>query len=201
MFKKLLLLFFSLPFRATGAALRGATAAVHSLERLPAPPLELAAKHDESDDERKPDEPRDYYRLEVTISPKASVGPFHRWEIGELALVHPDSSLVADGQREIADLCDIRQREVQVSESFVPHREDEDDEEPDSPSEKRQAPAVGTFTPDDGYKLPGVQRLRLLLAVKPGTRRLVFQYYFEKFGEVVLPDTAAAEYSKPVTKP
>lgn len=45
----------------------------------------------------------------------------------------------------------------------------------------------GVFRPDEGFKLHGEQKLRLLLGVRPGVERLVFQYYFEKFGEVLLP--------------
>lgn len=45
----------------------------------------------------------------------------------------------------------------------------------------------GAFRPDEGFKLHGEQKLRLLLGVRPGVGRLVFQYYFETFGEVVLP--------------
>src|SRR2546430_12006750 len=45
----------------------------------------------------------------------------------------------------------------------------------------------GAFKPDEGFKFEGPQRLRLLIAVKPGTSRLKFRYYFEEFGAVVLP--------------
>jgi hypothetical protein len=184
--KKLLLWLFTLPFRAKGAVLHHATATVHSLERVPAPPpVPAQADEEESPQDMQQKEPRDYYRLNVTISPKPSAGPFHLWEIGELRLVHPDYRVMADGQEEEAELCEIEQWEVQVNELFI--ASDDDENEPVADSQTRKTHEVGEFIPDQGYKLPGPQRLRLLLAIKPGTRRLVFQYYFEKFGEIVIP--------------
>jgi hypothetical protein len=187
--KRLLLRLVSIPFRAKGAVLRHATATVHALQHVDALPPDDTPDDDDDDDEdsphdKEPGAPRDYYRLEVTVSPKSSAGPFHHWEIGELALVHPDFNLMAEKRQDLADLCDIKKREVQVTSSFTP---DDDDEGPHD-AEPKKTYQVGDFVPDQGYKLPGPQRLRLLLAVKPGTGRLVFQYYFEKFGEVVIPE-------------
>ena len=45
----------------------------------------------------------------------------------------------------------------------------------------------GEFGPEDDMRYAGSQRLRLLVGVREGVERLVFQYYTEKFGEVVLP--------------
>jgi hypothetical protein len=188
--KKLLFWMFSLPFRAKGGVLHHARASVHALERVDVPPPEPETG-DEEDLPNKKEQPeqRDYYRLDVTISPKPSAGPFHHWEIGELNLVHPDFSVMADGPGELADLCEIRQRAVQVNELFASQGDDDDEVVADSQPKKTYQ--VGDFIPDRGYKLPGPQRLHLLLAIKPGTQRLVFQYYFEKFGEILIPDKAA----------
>jgi hypothetical protein len=194
--KALLLWLFSLPFRAKGAVLHGATASVHTLERVDEPPPERATadEDDVSNSEERP-ELRDYFRLEVTVSPKPSGGPFHYWEIGELSLVHPDFNLMGGRHEELAGVCEIRQCEVQVNELLV---KGDADEAPEADSEFGESYRLGEFIPDRGFKLPGPQRLRLLLAIKPGTRRLAFQYYFEKFGEVVIPDSAAGRGITPV---
>lgn len=49
----------------------------------------------------------------------------------------------------------------------------------------------GSFYPDKGIKYAGPQRLHLLIRVRPDVERLMFRYYTEKFGTVVLPPTAA----------
>src|SRR5262245_22261131 len=93
--KKLIQWLFSLPFRAKGAALRGATVEVHSITSCarPEPRREEASEtdadgfsdddddEDESDEgdddseqkaelitQREPDEPRHYFRLDATIT-------------------------------------------------------------------------------------------------------------------------------------
>src|SRR5262249_741417 len=100
-------------------------------------------------------------------------------------------SLMRDGEEELEGLCEIKKCEVQVNELFAAADDDDepvdDDDEPVTESKTKKAHQVGEFVPDHGYKLPGPQRLRRLLAVKPETGRLVFQYYFEKFGEVIIP--------------
>lgn len=112
---------------------------------------------------------REHYLLEVSITPAAPAeGPFQLWEPGDLRLVHPDHRLNPDAAEadEDDDHCSIRKVEIEQE---------------------------GQFLTDDGWKLPGPQRLRLLLAVKPGTPRLKFRYYFENFGEVNLPAAPAAQ--------
>src|SRR5579859_6567540 len=62
--RMLLYWLFTVPFRAKGAVLRGATATVHSLERVPAPPPAPARAEEEGvPQDSQPREPRDYYRL------------------------------------------------------------------------------------------------------------------------------------------
>ena len=72
------------PFRAKGAVLRGATAQVHSVERIPAPAVG-------ADGEAKLDagEPRAHYRLDMTVTPRPATGAFALWAPGELVLVGP----------------------------------------------------------------------------------------------------------------
>jgi hypothetical protein len=46
---------------------------------------------------------------------------------------------------------------------------------------------AGAAQPDqEGEEVLGSQRLRLLIGVRPGVRRLVFEYFGERFGEVLL---------------
>ena len=108
---------------------------------------------------------RAFFLVDVTIQPAQASGggPFALWEPGELQLV----SLAAKPEETDADgeLCDIKQVEVE---------------------------AEGAFAADEGMKYGGPQRLRLTLAAVPNAGELQFRYYFELFGKVSLPATAAA---------
>lgn len=108
------------------------------------------------------------YYVEVTIRPGAAKTPFGAWEPGELCLVRPESVLnpSPDAPSDNDDTCEIRSLDVQQE---------------------------GVFKPDEGFKFEGPQRLRFLIAVKPGTSRLKFRYYFEEFGTVTLPASAIAQ--------
>ena len=108
------------------------------------------------------------YHLEVTIHPGNANTPFGAWEPGELRLVRPESVLDMnpDTPSDNDDTCEIESIEVQED---------------------------GAFKPDEGMKFPGAQRLKLLLAVKPGASRLKFRYYFEEFGSVALPAAITAK--------
>ena len=106
----------------------------------------------------------EFFVVDVTILPVGSGdGAFQLWEPGELQLV----SLAAKREETDADgeLCDIKQVEVE---------------------------AGGAFAADEGMKYGGPQRLRLTLAAAPNAGELQFRYYFELFGKVALPATAAA---------
>lgn len=135
------------PFKAKGAVLRGAHAEIHSIERIEPPQADGPA-----------DEPREHYRLAVTITPHTPAGPFTLWAPGELMIVGADTrSREPDDDESAGDLSQIE----------VEHD--------------------GQFDADEGMKYPGPQRLRLLIAVKPGQRVLRFRYYFEVFGTIELP--------------
>jgi len=110
--------------------------------------------------------PREHFRLEITITPPAASGPFTLWEPGELAIVGADARAGEPGTDEAH--FDVRALEIQEDEGF-------------------QA--------DGGMKYGGPQRLRLLVAVPPGQRRLRFRYYFEVFGSVSLPGAMARSVS------
>jgi hypothetical protein len=99
---------------------------------------------------------RSVYDLDVTITPTPSSGPFGHWEPGELRLVRTDCKIDLDDAND-DDACQIDNVEVQQD---------------------------GQFQPDEGMKYPGEQRLKLRVAIAPGTDTLKFRYYFEEFGEV-----------------
>jgi hypothetical protein len=52
--------------------------------------------------------------------------------------------------------------------------------------ERVEVEYAGSFGPEDEMRYSGPVRLRLLLGVRPGTGRLAFRYYTEKFGEVII---------------
>ena len=105
--------------------------------------------------------PREHYLMEVTITPEHVEGPFGMWEPGELRLVRPESVL-------------------------RPESDEPDDEDDACEVAKIQVEHEGQWTEDEGMKYAGPQRLRLSLAVRPGTRELKFRYYFEEFGSIRL---------------
>src|SRR5262245_7173267 len=154
---------FLMPFRAKGAVLHKASVAVHAIEPTVAPPPQtvreaLSYEHDD-DDADAPDHepakvtlPRNWYRLEVTVTPRPKVGGFQHWEPGELRLIRPQTRVMDETED---DACTIEDIEIEEN---------------------------GTYQKDKGFKVQGEQRLRLLLGIQPGIDRLVFHYYFEKFG-------------------
>jgi len=143
-----------IPFRAKGAVLRGAVVDLHAIARVEPP----AAGPDEPAER----EPRDHFRIEVTIAPRPSPGPFRLWEPGELIAAGPDARPGAprDGETQF----DVAELEVWED---------------------------GRFQADRGMKYGGAQRLRLLVAVPPGRRHLRFRYYLEVFGDLSLPGSTA----------
>jgi len=108
-------------------------------------------------------EGRAFFLVDVTIQPvQASGGSFQLWEPGELRLVKPGAK--PEDTDADGELCDIRRVEIE---------------------------AEGAFAVDEGMKYGGPQRLRLTLAAAPDAGELQFRYYFELFGKVLLPVTAA----------
>ncbi len=151
------------PFRAKGAVLRGATVHVHLVERAEAPEADGVDGDGAG--------PREHYRIEVTITPRAPSGSFKLWEPRELVLVGPNARA---GDPEADDSAgEIGRIEV----------EDE-----------------GRFAADEGMKYGGPQRLRLLVSTPAGQRRVRFRYYFELLGDVTLPATSATSPASPIAR-
>jgi hypothetical protein len=135
----------TLPFKAKGAVLRGATAQVNAVNS--------AASNAEAADTRA------RFEIDVTITPGNSEGNFSHWEPGELRLVATESKIDINSEADDGDVCSIDTVEIEED---------------------------GQFKADEGCKYPGAQRLKLGIAVAPGTRALKFRYYFEEFGEIRL---------------
>ena len=156
--KRLVKSLMLMPFRAKGAVLKGASAQVDSISRAD-------ASGDKSNQ----------YVAEVTITPRATEGPFRLWEPGELRLVRPESVP-------------------------RPHSDEPDPDEEDSACAITRVEIAedGQWKDDEGMKYGGAQRLRLHLTAQHGVHKLKFRYYFEEFGNIKLPQAKPAELS-PVT--
>jgi len=162
-------------FGMKARALKGATMNVHSIKSVPKPPKpdnepdeedgedESDAKtlEDKSKGEKKssakPETPKDYVELDVTITPgkDARVGV---WEPSELMLTSD----------KIKSLADIEAKEVGTTHSV----------------EIWNGTAFG---PDDPGKYPGEQRLKIVFEVKPGTTNAWLHYYNQPIGQLKLP--------------
>jgi hypothetical protein len=153
------------PFRMKGAVLRGAIAQVHAVEPAEAPPEpamdEAVVRDGDGDGALTVAVPREYYRIDVTIVPRPTAGPFLFWEPGELLLVPSDSR----AREPEPDASTPDEVEVFHEGQFGP------DEMGKYPGEQRL-------------------RLRFGLS-RGGPRRLKFRYYFETFGAVLLPGATA----------
>ena len=160
---------FLIPFKAKGAVLRGARAEVHSIEPAE-PPADRVAEDEVTVGDADPAGgatqvlvPREYYLVDVTITPRSAPGPFVLWEPGELLLIRADARVGLNDLDEGS-----RAEDVQVVEG---------DRSGDG---------------GDG-KYHGPLRVKFLFGVRPGeSRDYKFRYYFEAFGAVILPDAAAA---------
>ena len=170
---------FLLPFKAKGSVLKDATAEIHSLSATKAPQKEV---RDEDSEEEIAEEQveRNWFLVDVTIRPKDASSPactkeeegaenqgcgFRLWEAGELLLVSERKSpeeMLADGDSD--ESCIIENYKIWDGSAFVE---------------------------DEEWKHHGEKRLELLIGVLPGVGELMFQYYFEYFGELSLPQPAA----------
>lgn len=121
---------------------------------------------EDSDDEG--DTVRAYYLIECTITP-AAPGPnqkFHAWEPGELAL--------AEAGRKIKSL-DDQDECYSISNCWIVEN--------------------GKPQEDEGYKLDGARRIRLLVGLPPEMTDCQFVYYSEAFGRVSLTRAYAASWT------
>jgi hypothetical protein len=127
-------------------------------------PSEAPTKTDASESE-VPDVRRRYFTFDVTIQPQQATGKFRHWEPGELLL-------------------------TRTTFRFDPNKDDSKMDDACRISEL-QYEQDGAFKADEGFKFEGPMRLKMTLAVRESVHKLKFQYYFEQFGEIYLPDAGA----------
>jgi hypothetical protein len=172
-------------FGMKARALRGATMNIHSIKSVSRPP-EREPEPDDADDEdaeledgeqkeampvaeavatmnpvmkatTKPEDPKDYAELDVTITPTPNAGN-SVWEPAEFILA----------SSKIKSLADIADKEVGSVHSV----------------EVWNGSAFGS---DDPGKYPGEQRLKIIFEVKPGSNAAWLYYYNEPIGHLNLP--------------
>ena len=148
-------------FEVKSQVLRGADATIHSVQPVPQPPPQ--EEIDDPDEADAPPENANYYRLDVTITPKPSEGPMHHWDLGDLRLVPFDTP--ATSLEKMQDEGDIEQY----------------------PLDQTEVKTGEHFAADEQGKYEGPQQIRATVAVPPHVRELKFQYYAEQFGHVPLP--------------
>jgi hypothetical protein len=112
---------------------------------------------EDEDEEDEEEEPRQYYAVELTVTPKEE-GQGRVWEPGEFMLA----------SEKIKSLGDLEEKEV-------------------GSAEQVQVWNGTEYGPDDECKYPGTQRLKVTFAVKPGTSKAWLQYYNETLGSLDLP--------------
>lgn len=152
---------FTAPFQMKGAVLRDAGLEVHSVTPAAPPAVPGAEAGEEEAEEAPAAEALAWYHLDVTVTPREPRGGFTHWEPGELVLAGPE----AKGSEGLDDLQEDDACQV----------------------EEVRIWRDGQWQPDEEYKYPGPQRLRLLVGAPPDQRRARLRYYFEVFGWIELP--------------
>lgn len=154
---------FTIPFRMKGKALSGATAQVHGYEWTSAP----ERTGDGNEDEEPSKTPLRYVWLDVTITPPFRTGGFTHWEPGELMLAPFGRKYRGlDDMDHCFRIHEIRYIRDGHSGGGVL----------DGPEEVE----------DQGSKVFGPHRLKLLAGVPHDQNRFKFAYYFEAFGDIAL---------------
>ena len=175
-------------FSMKSSALKGATVAVHSIVPIPRQPEpepeddddeekedendaaekvpantskdEPVADADEENDEAEETEdgkPKLFYEVDLTITP-AEANKARVWEPGEFILVSEPVRKLSDiEEKEVGNMHD-----VQVWDG-------------------------AKFGPDDECKYPGEQRLKLTVALEPGTSNAWLQYYNQSLASLTFP--------------
>ena len=202
---KLLEMLFSIPFRMKGRVLRRAEVKVNSIRSIPTPRSKSNSEDEvhDSDDWFSNGGDVDFYELDVVISPKQTKGPFHLWEPNELRLATLQSRLGSDEVCRISNLqviadtdLDEKRRTFLGSTEIIEERKfviEQDRDNGREDEEGNASKALSTYDPNDddldaqGDKFFGPQRLKLNIAVRREVKKLVFRYYFEKFGSVTIP--------------
>jgi ABC-type multidrug transport system fused ATPase/permease subunit len=161
-------------FEIKSQVLRGATAEVHSIEATTAPPEEQSADDEDADEEGENDEedspappeaPRNFYRIDATITPPPQAGPMAHWDVDDLRVVEFDkpSLTLAQMSEDGADVTDgYNLRDLKIFEE-------------------------GQFIEDQMGKHLGPKRIRAVVGVPVHVRELKFMYYNEYFGQITLP--------------
>jgi hypothetical protein len=159
-------------FGMKAGVLKGAAMNVHSVRSIPKPAkpevkpneaetsvgAETPADKEEDDSEPdKPEPPKDYLEVDVTITPKGEAG-HSVWEPSELMLT----------SEKIRSLADLENKEVGTTHSV-------------------EIWNGTSFGPDDPGKYPGEQRLKIVFAVKPATTEAWLHYYHEPIGRLKFP--------------
>lgn len=151
------------PFVVKGAVLKDADARVLSITSAPAPQHEHVIESGATADtdaapDLADDPPRDWYDLDVTITPTQPPGPMLFWEPSELLLVGPEAR---------PDIEDSGHILGEVHDTQIWHD--------------------GHWQDDSVGKYPGPQRLKLRIGVQPDSYHLRFRYYLEIFGHIEIP--------------
>lgn len=185
------------PFRAKGKVLRGASVEVHSVKPIPRPvdfdddrlieDDELDENNELYENEAEVKVPRDFFEIEVTITPQPSTGPFYLWDYHDITLGAPEQPWNSDD-----DTCVVYsvQRVRNVKLLYPESRSNGEAETSLSvrnvgPEELDDEEAQDDEF-DDSSKVPGPQRLKMTIGVNHDVRELVFMYYLEKFGRLSL---------------
>ena len=173
-------------FSMKSAALKGATVSVHSITPIVRPPesddeddedaedeenenlieekaeadageTRAAGEEDEESEKSETEEPKAYYEVDLTVTP-TDENKSRVWEPGEFILVsEPVKKLTDIEEKEVGNMHD-----VEVWDG-------------------------AKFGPDDECKYPGEQRLKLIVALEPGTSNAWLQYYNESLASLAFP--------------
>lgn len=145
--------------------LRDAVVVVHSITPVakPAEPDSSTEEHveeDENDVQAEPEEERHYFEFDMTITP-APDSKERVWEPGELLL----TKVRVLKLEELGD----DDKELGIVETYRIWKGE-------------------TFVEDEDGKLPGLQRVKMTFAVKPGGSNGWLQYYDQSLHQVTLPE-------------
>lgn len=202
--RKFVELLFSIPFRMKGRVLKGAEVLVNSIRQIP-PPSNKYRDESEGAASQSMGADRDFYELEVVIFPKRSAGQFQFWEPDELRLESPRPLRSSD-----PDACELIELQVVADPTLNEKRIEllrvESQPKPQAlldaqPTTEAAGYAMDnrmedgvpegrdneTDRDDDGNKFFGAQRLKIKVGIRRSVRKLIFKYYFERFGVVMIP--------------
>ncbi len=152
----------TLPFKAKGKVLSGATVDLHAIEPAPVPAVSFEGDEDEEMkahllEEQAENEALHWYFIDMTITPTQASAAFGSWEPGELMFVSLDAK---------------------------PQAIEEDE---GSKLEDYQILIDGVFQEDEVGKQEGPQRVKFHVGLPQAMHQIQLRYYFELFGNVQVP--------------